>query len=98
MMLPRTGESVLSAGSPRKVDGPRFANQHDLDLSRILQLGLYTPCDLLRHRCHANVIDVVRHDDDAYLAPCLDRIDLVHPLVARRNALEPLESLDVRLE
>src|ERR1700745_866256 len=73
MMLPRTGESVLSADSPRKVDCPRLANQHDLDLPRILELGLDAARDLLRHRRHAYVIDVIGQHDHAHFAAGLNR-------------------------
>src|SRR5204863_7355521 len=35
-----TAARLARATSPRKVDGPRLTNQYDLDLTRILELGL----------------------------------------------------------
>src|SRR5689334_3003334 len=84
--------------SPRKVDRPRLANQDDLDLARVLKLRLDAPRDLLGHRRHANVIDVVWHDDDAHFATGLDGVDLIHTLVAGRDPLEALQPLHIRLE
>src|SRR5438067_7971902 len=81
-----------------KVHRPRLANHHDLDLSRILQLGLDTPRDLLAQGGHAHVVHLLRRHDDAHLAPRLNREHAVHAAVARRDALEPLEPLHVRLE
>src|SRR4051812_45748537 len=50
--------AITSAG---KVHRPCLADQHHLDLSGILQLGLDAPRDLLRQRRHASVVHVIRH-------------------------------------
>src|SRR5207247_6563390 len=49
-------------------------------------------------RTHAEMLYVVRGYADAPLAPRLNGEDLLDALIARRNFLEPLESLHVRLE
>src|SRR5689334_21394176 len=83
---------------PSKVYRPRFANEYHFDLPRILQFRFDAPCNFFGHRGHAHVIDVVGKNDDAHLASGLDREDLFHALVARRDLLEAFESLHVRLE
>src|SRR5262249_7235926 len=95
---PSPSPSTAAAWSARKIHRPGLANQHDLDLTGVLQLGLDAARDLLRHRRHTKVIDIVRHHDHAHLTPGLDRVDLVDALVTRCDALESLESLHVRLE
>src|SRR5829696_7805486 len=92
-----------AAGAPAtalsgKIHRPRLPDQHDLDLPGILELGLDAPSDLLRERRHADVVDVVRYDDDPDLSTSLNGEDALHALVARRDALEPFEALHVRLE
>src|SRR5512146_454297 len=57
--------SVVSA---RKVHRPCLANEHDLDLSRILHLCFDAARDLLGHRRHPHVVHVVGQHDHAYLA------------------------------
>src|SRR6476661_10301924 len=76
--------------SAGKVHRPRLADQHDLDLSRILELGLDATRDLLGERRHAAVVHVVRDDHHADLSARLDGEHALHALVARRDALEPL--------
>src|SRR5262245_14218222 len=88
--------SIVASAS--KVHRPGFPNEHNLDLPWILQLGLDPACDLLRHRRHAHVVDVIGDNDDANFAPCLNGKHLVHAFVAGRNLLEALETFDVRLE
>src|ERR1700750_3265682 len=90
--------SRASATSAGKVHRPRLANENDLDLARILELGFDTAGDLLRHRRHAHVVHNIRNDDHAHFATGLDREHLLHTLVARRDLLETFEPLDVRLE
>src|SRR6476646_1607160 len=84
--------------SARKVHRPRFANDHDLDLSGILQLRLDSASDLLGQRRHSNVVDIIRRDEDANLSARLNREHLLDAAVARRDPLETLEPLHVRLE
>src|SRR5579884_1136098 len=69
-------------GSASKIHRPRLSNQHDLDLSRILELRFDAPRDLLRHRRHPDVVDVVRQHDDAHFAAGLNGEHLLHALVA----------------
>src|SRR5436190_2774602 len=92
---PSITTAVVSA---RKIHRPRLADRHDLDLAGVLQLGLDAPRDLFGERAHAHVVDVVRRDDDAHLAACLDGKDLLHALIAGRDLLQPLETFHVRLE
>src|SRR5687768_6609768 len=87
--------SIRSAG---KVYRPRPPDDDDLDLTRILELRFHAPRDLLGERGAASIIDVVRHDDHANLAAGLNGEHLVNAAIAGRNALEPLEPLDVGLE
>src|SRR5260221_424739 len=90
--------SLAGAASTRKVHRPRFADEHDLDLSGILKLRLDTPSDLLGQRRHAAIVDVVRDDDDTNLAAGLNGKHALDTAVARRNTLESLEALHVGLE
>src|SRR5438552_3862918 len=87
-----------TAPSARKIHRARLADQHDLDLSGILQLGLDTPGDLLGHRRHAHVVDVVGQYNHAHFAARLNGEHLLDALVARRDPLEALEPLHVRFE
>src|SRR5688572_18065696 len=89
---------VPSMSSAGKVDRPRLANDDDLDLPRILQLALDAPRDLLGERGRAAIVHVLGRHDDADLAARLDGEDLVDATIARRDPLESLETLHVRLE
>src|SRR5688572_23023905 len=85
---PRATGSTAERASARKVHRARLPDQDDLDLPRVLELGLDPPRDLLRERRHPHVVDVFGGDDDPDLAPGLDREHLVDPLVAGRDTLE----------
>src|ERR1035437_3928226 len=87
--------SMISAGN---VYRSLFADCYDLDLTGVLQLRLHPPRDLLRQRLHARVVHVVGIHDHADLAAGLDREHAIDSLVARRDLLESLEPLHVRLE
>src|SRR5688572_3709112 len=87
--------SISSAG---KVHRASLTNQHDLYLTGILQLGLDATGDLVAQRRHTVLLDVVGRDDDAHLAPRLDREDFLDTAVARGDSLETLEALHVGLE
>src|SRR4051812_47830581 len=80
------------AFSASKVDRPRFPNEHNLDLPRVLELGFDATSDLLGERGHADVVHVIRNDDDTNLTPGLDGEHLLHSLVAGGDALQPLEA------
>src|SRR5215210_8410928 len=82
--------SMISAG---KVHCSRLPDQHDLDLSRILELGLDAARDLFAERRHSRIVDLFRCDDDADFSACLDRKNLLDAAIARRNLLESLEPL-----
>src|SRR5258705_13759433 len=56
--------SINSAG---KVHCSRLPDQHDFDLSWILQLGLDATGDLLGERGHAQIVHLFGRDDDANL-------------------------------
>src|SRR3954470_15909042 len=96
MIVPSIRSAVFDA-SASKFHRPRFANEHNLDLPRILQLRFYATRDFLGERCHADVIDLFRSDDDADFATGLNREHLVHALVARGDSLQTFEPLDVGL-
>src|SRR5512140_3635656 len=78
--------SISSAG---KVHRSLFANHHDLDLPRVLQLGLDAARDLLAQCRHTEVVHVVRIDDHPDLPPRLNGENLVDTRIARSDALEP---------
>src|SRR5215813_1153954 len=88
----------LSPGSPRVLNRTGLANDGDLDLTGILQLGL----DLLGHVAREPerlvVVDPVGLDHDAQLPPRLDREGLLDSLEAVGDVLELLEPLDVGFE
>src|SRR5687767_6204124 len=92
---PRTLRAIAapSISSAGKVHRPRFADDDDLDLAGILELGLDPPRNLLGERRTARVVDVVGHHDDADLPARLDGEYLVDAAIARCDALEPLEAL-----
>src|SRR5215203_4902225 len=91
-----TGAPATALSS--KIHRPCLSNQHDLDLPWVLELGFDASRDLFGERRHADVVHVVGHDHDPDLATGLNGEDALHSLIARRDALEPLESLHVRLE
>src|SRR5687768_5205947 len=90
--------SLATAVSACKIHRPRFSDDNYLDLPRILKLGFDSPGDFFRQRRHPHVVDVVRLHEDANLAPCLNREDLLHAAIARRDTFETLEPLHVRFE
>src|SRR5215213_3454894 len=90
--------SVPATALSGKIHRPCLSNQHDFDLPWILELGLDAPRDLLGERRHAHVVHVIRDDHHPDLAAGLDGEHAFHSLVARGDALEPLEPLHVRLE
>src|ERR1700735_5325973 len=87
--------SIRSAG---KIHRPRLPDQHDLDLTRVLQLGFDTARNLVRQRRHAGVVDGVRRHHAPDLAPRLNGEHLLHATVARRDPLQALEPLHIGLE
>src|SRR5204863_31552 len=62
---------------PRHVDGAALADHGHLHLTRILELVLDLPCDLVREQDGAVVVDLPGTDDDANLAPRLEGVELV---------------------
>src|SRR5215217_1031087 len=83
--------SMSSAG---KVHRACLADEHDLDLSGILKLGLDTACDLFAQCRHARIIDVIRRYYDANFAARLDCENFFDAAVARCNSLEAFKPLD----
>src|SRR5688500_6167349 len=81
-----------------KVHRPRFSDHYDLDLTGVLQLRLDATRNFLGKRRHADVVHVVGRHEHPDLSACLNREHLLHPAVARRDPLEPLETLHVGLE
>src|SRR5919107_3936132 len=84
--------------SLRVVDGARLADHRDLDLAGVLELLLDLARNVARQRDRAVVVDAVRRDDHADLAPGLHRVDLVDAGVAGGDVLEVAQALDVLLE
>src|SRR5439155_17451836 len=84
--------------SPRELDRARLPDHGHLDLARVLELPLDLACDLVREEDRLVVVDLGRLDDDADLAARLQRVDLLDAGLLRRDLLERLEPLDVRLE
>src|SRR4051794_5479062 len=90
--------SGLRARSLREVNRTRLADDRDLDLAGVLQLLLDVAGDLVRHQRRALVVDVLGPNDHADLATGLHRVDLVHAIVAPRDLLQVLQTLDILLE
>src|SRR6266545_2968252 len=65
--------SISSAG---KVHRACLANQHDLDLPRVLQLSLDATRNLVTERRHSRLLNVIRCDYDAHFPAGLDCEDL----------------------
>src|SRR5206468_173280 len=82
----------------RHFDGARLADDHHLDVPRVLHLGLDALGDVLRELVGVEVGDDVGLGHHAELAPGLDRVAQLHTLVGHRDLLELREALDVGLE
>src|SRR5262245_5635763 len=80
------------------VDGPRFADDRDLDLTGILELALDAAGDVFRQPDRLLVGDVLALHHDADLAAGLQRERLRDTLERVGDALELLEPLHVRLQ
>src|SRR5512142_2448619 len=76
--------------SSRVFHGAGLADDRDLDLARVLELGLDLLRDVLRQPQRFVVGDLRGLDDDPQLAPRLDRERLLHALEAVRDVLELL--------
>ena len=82
----------------RVLGGAAFADHADLDLAGVIQLVLDLLGDVAREQNHCIVGYLVRVDDDADLAACLDRIRARN---ARRfvcDAFQLFQTLDVVLD
>src|SRR5262245_59821142 len=90
--------TVAVFASASKVHRPRLSDDNNLALTRVLQLGFNATRDFVVERCHSHVVDIFRRDEYAHFASSLDRVNLVHAAIARRDLLDSLESLDVGLE
>src|SRR6185295_9562228 len=85
-------------GSSRVFDRAGLADDRDLDLARVGQLGLDLARDVLGEPERLVVRELAAVDDDAHLAAGLDRERLLHPLEGGGDLLELLEPLHVGLE
>src|SRR5215218_476881 len=63
-----------SGGSLRVIGRPALPNHGHLDLTRVLELLLDVPGDLVREHRRGVVVDLVRLHDDPQLASCVHRI------------------------
>src|ERR1044071_2203181 len=82
----------------RIFDHTHLANHRHFDLTRILQLRLDLPRDVFRQPDRLLVGDLLGVDDDAKLAPRLNREALRHAVHRVRDRLEALETVHVILE
>src|SRR2546428_6160109 len=77
---------------------PPFPNDCDLHLARIVEALLDALADLLGHSLRAQVVHLLRLDDDANLAPRLYGERLVHAREAVSHRLQRLQPLDVAFQ
>src|SRR5690606_33310029 len=89
---------AMSTPSACEIHGPRLPYHDHLDLTRVLQLLLETPSDLLAHVHHPLVVDPLRVDHDPDLPARLDREAALDALEALGDLFDLLQPLDVRLE
>src|SRR3954451_25033897 len=82
----------------RVIDGPALADDRDLDLARIFELVLDLAGDLVREEDGGAVVDLLRLDEYADLAPGLEGVDAIDAFVAGGDVLERLHPLDVLLQ
>src|SRR5262245_4832585 len=83
---------------PGELNGARLTNDGYLDLSRILELVLDPPRDVLRQPDRFLVRDPVAFDDDPDFAAGLERERLRDSVERIGDVLELFEPLHVRLE
>src|SRR5262249_120540 len=81
----------------RVLDGPRLADDGDLDLARVGQAVLDRLYDVGGEPAGRQVVDLVGTDEDPDLAPGLNGERAVDAGEALGDRLEILEALDVRL-
>src|SRR4051794_1123698 len=103
--LPRPARSlrpITMPSAPRPVllrvlDGPRLADDGDLDLARVRQVVLDLLHDVAGEPRRREVVDLLGPDEDADLASRLDGERALDAREALRDPLQVLEALDVRL-
>src|SRR5687768_4189293 len=110
--LPSPSRSLTSCTSPRSNRSSRMfmagslgvlaraglTDDADADLARVGGLGLDALGQIARQQHRPLVGELAVLDDDAHLAPHLQRERLVDALVAARDLLEVAEALHVGLE
>src|SRR5207253_1963546 len=89
---------ALAPALLRELDRALLADHRHLDLARVLELFLDVARDLVGEQLRLVVVDLLGLHDHTDLAPGLERIDAIDALPLRRQLLERLEALDVRLE
>src|SRR3954469_8701833 len=95
------GTATISSSAPqllRVIDGPALADDRDLDLARVFELVLDLAGDLVREEDGGVVVDLLRLDEYADLAPGLEGVDAIDAFVAGGDLLERLQPLDVLLQ
>src|SRR4051795_11827888 len=79
------GTATISSSPPqllRVIDGPALADDRDLDLARVFELVLDLAGDLVREEDGGVVVDLLRLDEYADLAPGLEGVDPIDAFVA----------------
>src|SRR4051812_15899927 len=93
-MSPRKRSRILAGVLGRA----RLADDGDLDLPGILHGLLDLLADVARDTHGLEVVDLLWFDDDADLAPCLDRKRGFHALEVARDVFERFQAADVVFE
>src|SRR5512132_422582 len=83
--------------SLRVLDGARLADHGHLDLAGVCQRLLDLAHDVACQAGRSEIVDLLRPDKDAHLAPGLDGERLLDALEAVGDGLQLLESLEVGL-
>src|SRR5690625_642938 len=78
--------------------GPRFPDDGDLHLPRVLHVLLDAVGYVARQENGAGVVHLLGLDDDAYLTAGLDGVAFLDTREAGGDALQPFEPLEVGLE
>ena len=90
----RTGSPVLSAFHCESllcvIDHAAFANQVDLDLTRIVHFVFDLLGDLSCHQYHLLIVDDLRYHHDTNLTASLQCVALFYALIRRTDAFQLL--------
>ena len=79
-------------------DSTAFANDHNLDLARVLHLAFNAMSDVMGQDDGLRLVDDFRFDHDTDFATCLDSVGALYALVRVCNLFEFLKALNVGVE